>query len=232
VDCLEADLSSQAETRNIVHFFYDAHDRLDVLVNNAGGFFLHRKLSVDGIEMTFALNHLAYFLLTNLLMNALKASSSARVVNVSSGSHLHQHLEFNNLQLTRSYNPIKAYGRSKLANILFTYELARRMEATHVIANALTPGMVATEIWIKGDRWMTYLINPVIKRIAQTPLEGSQTSIFLATSPDVNGITGKYYANKQPVNSDPNSYDRFAAQQLWQKSLELVDMGSTNDQAM
>jgi len=92
--------------------------------------------------------------------------------------------------------------------------------------------MVATEIWIKGDRWMTYLINPVIKRIAQSPLEGAQTSIFLATSPDVNGITGKYYANKQPVNSDPNSYNRFASQQLWQKSLELVDMVSTNDQAM
>ena len=232
VDCLKADLSSQAEIRNIVHLFYDAHDRLDVLVNNAGGFFLHRKLSVDSIEMTFALNHLAYFLLTNLLMDALKASSSARVVNVSSGSHLHQHLEFNNLQLTRSYKPIKAYGRSKLANILFTYELARRMEGTQVTTTALTPGMVATEIWIKGDRWMTYLINPVIKRIAQSPLEGAQTSIFLATSPDVNGIVGKYYANKQPVNSDPNSYNRFAAQQLWQKSLELVDMVSTNDQAM
>jgi len=229
VDCLEADLSSQAEIRKIIHLFYDAHDRLDVLVNNAGGFFLHRKLSVDGIEMTFALNHLAYFLLTKLLMDALKASSSARVVNVSSGSHLHQHLDFNNLQLTRFYNPVKAYGRSKLANILFTYELARRMERTQVTINALTPGMVATEIWIKGDWWMTYLINPVIKWIAQAPLEGAQTSIYLASSPELDGVTGKYYANKQPINSDPNSYDRLAAQQLWQKSLELVGIGSTND---
>ena len=224
VDCLVADLSSQAEIRKIAGVFNDQHDHLDVLVNNAGGFFLHRKLSVDGIEMTFALNHLAYFLLTNLLLDALKASSSARVVNVSSGSHLHQHLDFNNLQLTGFYNPVKAYGRSKLANILFTYELARRMEGTHVVTNALTPGMVATEIWIKGDWWMTYLVNPVIRRIAQSPLEGAQTSIYLATSSEVDGITGKYYANKQSINSDPNSYDVITSQQLWQNSLELVGM--------
>jgi retinol dehydrogenase-14 len=229
VERLEADLSSQAEIRKIANLFCEAHDRLDVLVNNAGGFFMHRIVSIDGIEMTFALNHLAYFLLTNLLLDALKASSSARVVNVSSGSHLHQHLDFNDLQLTRFYNPVKAYGRSKLANILFTYELARRMEETHINANALTPGMVATEIWMKGDWWMTYLVNPVIKRIAQSPLEGAQTSIYLATSPEVEGITSKYYANQQPINSDPNTYDGFSAQQLWQKSLELVGMESTID---
>ena len=222
VECLEADLSSQAEIRKIADTFNNQHDHLDVLVNNAGGFFLHRKLSVDGIEMTFALNHLAYFLLTNLLMDALKATSIARVVNVSSGSHLHQNLDFNDLQLTRFYNPVKAYGRSKLANILFTYELARRMEGTQVTSNALTPGMVATEIWIKGDWWMTYLVNPVIKRIAQSPLEGAQTSIYLASSPEVEGITGKYYANQQPINSDPYTYDGSAAQHLWQTSLELV----------
>jgi retinol dehydrogenase-14 len=232
VDYLEADLSSQSDIRKLAKLFYDSHNRLDVLVNNAGGFFMHRKLSIDGIEMTFALNHLAYFLLTSLLMDALKSSPSARVVNVSSGSHLHQYLDFNDLQLTRSYNPVKAYGRSKLANILYTYELARRMEGTQVTSNALTPGMVATEIWVKGDWWMTYLVNPVIKRIAQSPLEGAQTSIYLATSPDLDGCTGNYYANKLPIKSDPITYDRTAAQRLWQKSLELVGMESVNDQLL
>jgi NAD(P)-dependent dehydrogenase (short-subunit alcohol dehydrogenase family) len=232
VDYLEADLSSQADIRKITNLYYASHDHLDVLVNNAGGFFLHRKKSIDGIEMTFALNHLAYFLLTILLLDALKAGSSARVVNVSSGSHLHQHLDFNDLKLTRFYNPVKAYGRSKLANILFSYELARRLEGTQVTSNALTPGMVATEIWIKGDRWMTYLVNPVIKRLAQTSFEGAQTSIYLAASPEVDGITGKYFANMQPIKSDPTTYDTNAAQMLWQKSLELVGVESVNDQAL
>jgi NAD(P)-dependent dehydrogenase (short-subunit alcohol dehydrogenase family) len=176
--------------------------------------------------MTFALNHLAYFLLTNLLIDALKASPSARVINVSSGSHLHEHLNFTDLQLTKFYNPIKAYGRSKLANILFTYELSRRVKGTHVTANALTPGMVATEIWKKVNPWLTPLINPVIQRIAQTPLEGAQTSIFLATSPELEGVTGKYFADQKSIDSDPNTYDEIAAQQLWQISLEMVGLAN------
>jgi NAD(P)-dependent dehydrogenase (short-subunit alcohol dehydrogenase family) len=229
VEYLVADLSSQAQICTIANKYYEHHDRLDVLVNNAGGVFLQRKLSVDGIEMTFALNHLAYFLLTNLMIEALKASQSARVVNVSSGSHLHQHLDFSDLQLDRFYNPIKAYGRSKMANILFTYELSRRMMATHVTANALTPGMVATEIWKKVNRWLTPFIDPVIQRIAQTPLQGAQTSLYLATSPDMEGVTGKYFANLQPINSDPNTYDLIAAQQLWNMSLELVGLANSNN---
>jgi NAD(P)-dependent dehydrogenase (short-subunit alcohol dehydrogenase family) len=230
VEYLEADLSSQAQIRSIANTFYEHHDHLDVLVNNAGGVFLQRRLSVDGIEMTFALNHLAYFLLTDLMIGALKASQSARVVNVSSGSHLHEHLDFNDLQLTRFYNPIKAYGRSKLANILFTYELSRRMMGTHITANGLTPGIVATDIWKKVNRYLTPLINPVIQHIAQAPLEGAQTSIYLATSPDVNGVTGKYFANQHPINSDPYTYDVRLAQQLWQRSLELVGMANSNNQ--
>jgi NAD(P)-dependent dehydrogenase (short-subunit alcohol dehydrogenase family) len=226
VDCLEADLSSQAQIRTIAKKYYEQYNHLDVLVNNAGGVFLRRKLSEDGIEMTFALNHLAYFLLTNLLIDALKASPSARVINVSSGSHLHEHLNFTDLQLTKFYNPIKAYGRSKLANILFTYELSRRVKGTHVTANALTPGMVATEIWKKVNPWLTPLINPVIQRIAQTPLEGAQTSIFLATSPELEGVTGKYFADQKSIDSDPNTYDEIAAQQLWQISLEMVGLAN------
>jgi NAD(P)-dependent dehydrogenase (short-subunit alcohol dehydrogenase family) len=222
VDYLEADLSSQANIRTLASKFYEMHDHLDVLVNNAGGFFFQRNLSVDGIEMTFALNHLAYFLLTYLLTDALKASPTARVINVSSGSHLHQHLDFNDLQFMRFYNPIIAYGRSKLANILFTYELSRRLKDTHITANALTPGMVATDMWSMGVHWMASLMDPVMKQLAQSPLEGAQTSIYLATSPDVEGVTGKYYAKQHPVNSDPNTYNLVTAQQLWEKSLELV----------
>jgi NAD(P)-dependent dehydrogenase (short-subunit alcohol dehydrogenase family) len=230
VDYLEADLSSQADIHTLTSKFYERHDHLDVLVNNAGGFFFQRKLSVDGIEMTFALNHLAYFLLTYLLSDALKASPSARVINVSSGSHLHQHLDFNDLQLSRFYNPIKAYGRSKLANILFTYELSRRLKETHVTVNALTPGMVATDMWNLGVQWLAPLIDPLMKRLAQSPLEGAQTSVFLATSPDVEGVTGKYFANLHPVNSDPKTYDEMTAQQLWEKSLELVSIPGGNGQ--
>ena len=185
VNFLLADLSSQVQIRAAADKFHQQYHHLDVLVNNAGGFNLTRKLSVDGIELTLAVNHLAYFLLTNLLMDALKASPSARVINVSSGSHYGEHLDFNDLQLKKFYNPIRAYGRSKLANILFTYELANRLDGTRITANALTPGMVATDIWKKVSRWLTPLINPVMKRIAQSPLEGAQTSIYLASSPEV-----------------------------------------------
>ncbi len=229
VEYLSADLSSQAQIRAISKTFYDQHNHLDVLVNNAGAFFLRRKLSVDGIEMTLAVNHLAYFLLTNLLIDALKASPSARVVNVSSGSHYNEQLDFDDLQLTKFYNPMQAYGRSKLANVLFTYELARRMANTGITSNALTPGMVATDIWKKVNRWLTPLINPVIQRIAQTPLEGAQTSIYLATSPEVEGVTGKYYADKRPVRSGPVSYNLDAAQRLWEISLQLVGLDKTQN---
>jgi NAD(P)-dependent dehydrogenase (short-subunit alcohol dehydrogenase family) len=224
VEFLVADLSSQAQIRIAADKFNKKHNHLDVLVNNAGGFFLRRRSSEDGIEMTFATNHLAYFLLTNLLIDALMKSPAARVVNVSSGSHYSVHLDFNDLQLAKFYNPMQAYGRSKLANILFSYELARRMEGTHITSNALTPGMVATDIWKKVNRWLTPLINPVIQRMGQTPLEGAQTSIYLATSPEVDGVTGKYFADKRPVRSSLASYDLEAARHLWEISLNLVGL--------
>ncbi|NJD58928.1 MAG: short-chain dehydrogenase [Anaerolineales bacterium] len=224
VDYLLADLSSQVQVRAVAATYHDRHDRLDVLVNNAGGFFLRRTLSSDGIEMTFALNHLAYFLLTLLLIDLLKQSPGARVINVSSGSHQGGELDFDDLQQHRFYNPAQAYGRSKLANVLFTYELARKLVDTHITANALTPGMVATDIWKKVNRWLTPLISPVMQRIGQTPLEGAQTSIYLAVSPDVEGVTGQYYANCEPVRSSPESYDMQAAWRLWQASLELTSL--------
>jgi len=224
ISYLLADLSSQEQIRGIANKFHELHDHLDVLVNNAGGFFLRRKLSVDGIEMTFALNHLAYFLLTLLLLDALKASPSSRVVNVSSGSHLHEHIDFDDLQLTRFYNPMRAYGRSKLANILFTYELARQLNGTHVTANALTPGMVATDIWKKVNPVLTPLLFPFINWMGKTSQEGARTSIYLATSSDLEGVTGKYFAKQQQVDSGSATYDVNSSQRLWQISLELVGL--------
>jgi NAD(P)-dependent dehydrogenase (short-subunit alcohol dehydrogenase family) len=224
VEYLLADLSSQAQIREIARQFLDRHDRLDVLINNAGGAFLFRKLSVDGIEMTFATNHLAYFLFTLLLMGALKSSPSARIINVSSGAHHGGQLDFNDLQSKRFYNVATAYGKSKLANVLFTYELARRLAGTKITANALTPGMVATDIWKKVHPWLTPLIYPLIERFGMTPPEGAQTSIYLATSPEVEGVTGKYFVDKHPVSTSPESYDSEAAKKLWQASLDLVSL--------
>jgi len=228
IDFLLADLSSQAQIRTAAQLFYNKYDRLDILVNNAGGFFLHRKLSADGIEMTLALNHLAYFLLTNLLVDALKASSSARVINVSSHTHTNKHLDFSNLQLSKFYNPVQAYGRSKLANLLFSYELSRRLSGLRITSNALTPGWVATEIYSKINPWLTPLINPVLQRFGQTPFEGAQTSIYLATSQDVEGVTGKYYALKKPIQSSSASYDLESARRLWEISSELVGLVNEN----
>jgi NAD(P)-dependent dehydrogenase (short-subunit alcohol dehydrogenase family) len=224
LDFLVADLSSQAQIRSAAKAFYEKYEHLDVLVNNAGAFFLFRRLSVDGIEMTFATNHLAYFLLTHLLLDALKASVKARVVNVSSGSHYNQHLDFDDLQLRKFYLPLQAYGRSKLANVLFTYELARRLEGIGITSNALTPGMVSTDIWKKVVPWLNPLIEPVMDRIGQTPLQGAQTSIYLATSAEVDGVTGKYFADMQAVKSSAASHDLEAARRLWEISLQMVGL--------
>jgi len=224
VDFLLADLSSQSQVRSVAHEFHERYDHLDVLINNAGGFFLRRTLSEDGIEMTFALNHLAYFLLTLLLMDLLKKSQGARVVSVSSGAHYNEHLDFGDLQLSRLYNPMRAYGRSKLANVLFAYELARRLNGTDITSNALTPGVVATDIWKKVNRWLTPVLYPYIQRVGQTPLEGAQTSIYLATSSDVEGVTGKYYSYLKPVPSGSATYDIQAARQLWDTSLDMVGL--------
>ncbi len=198
---LLADFSSLQQVRSIAESFLSQHDHLDVLVNNAGTASLFRKTSQDGYELTLAVNHLAHFLLTNLLSGALLRSPSARVITVSSGAHHGMHLEFDNLQLSRGYNPWKAYGQSKLANLLFAYELARRMDGTHVTSNAMTPGMVATEMWGKVDRWIGPLVYAAIRRRAQSPAQGAETIIYLATSPEVEGLTGQYYAYKHPIPS-------------------------------
>ena len=222
VDYLVADLSSQDETRRLVKSFLKRYDRLDVLVNNAGAFFLRRQESVDGIEKTFALNHLSYFLLTNLLLDTLRASAPSRIVNVSSNSHYGSALDFNDLQSVRRYRSMQVYGRSKFANVLFTYELARRMEGTGVTANALHPGFVRTNIG-KNNGWLIRLLAPLWQVTAISPEEGARTSVYLASSPEVEGVTGKFFIQEKEVPSDPGTYDEIAARRLWEISVELTN---------
>ncbi len=223
VEYLVADLSSQADIRGLADVFLERHKRLDVLVNNAGAVFLRRQESIDGIEKTFALNHLSYFLLTNLLLDTLKASTPSRIVNVSSNSHYGSALDFDDLQSVKRYRSMKVYGRSKFANVLFTYELARRLEGTGVTVNALHPGFVRTNMG-KNNGWLVRLLAPVWQISAISTEEGARTSIFLASSPEVEGMTGKFFVQEKVVRSDPATYDETSAKRLWEISAEIIDL--------
>jgi NAD(P)-dependent dehydrogenase (short-subunit alcohol dehydrogenase family) len=223
VDYLLADLSVQAQVRALAKEFKSRYDRLDVLVNNAGAIFFFRERSADGIEMTFAVNHLAYFLLTNLLLDTLKTSAPARIVNVASNAHLGQRLDFDNLELERGYNPGKAYGRSKLANLYFTYELARRLEGTGVTVNAMHPGFVQTNM-AANNGWLVSLFLPLVHLKSLTPEQGARTVVYLASSPEVEGVTGKYFVREREVASDPVSYDEGAAKRLWEVSERMTGL--------
>jgi NAD(P)-dependent dehydrogenase (short-subunit alcohol dehydrogenase family) len=221
VELISADLSAQAQVRRLASEVQRRFTRLDVLINNAGALFLRRQLSPDGLEMTFALNHLAYFLLTNLLLDHLKASPAARIVNVSSEAHRGARLDFADLQGQHRYRGWRAYARSKLANILFTYALARRLEGTSVVANALHPGFVATNFG-RNNRGITAVFFRIAQLAAISPEQGAQTIIYLASSPEVKGITGAYFVKKKAVRSSQISYDRSAADRLWQVSAGLT----------
>jgi NAD(P)-dependent dehydrogenase (short-subunit alcohol dehydrogenase family) len=223
VQYLQADLSVQAQVRGLAQEFQGAHSRLDVLINNVGAFFRERQLSVDGIEMTFALNHLSVFLLANLLLDTLKASAPARIVNVSSDAHRGARLDFDDLESRRSYRGFRAYAQSKLAVILFTYELSRRLEGTGVTVNVLHPGFVATNMYQNSGK-LFKLLRPLISLLAKSPEEGAETSIYLATSTEMEGVTGKYFNKKRAVRSAPASYDEAAAQRLWKISSEMTGL--------
>ncbi len=216
-----ADLSSLAEIREMAAEIQRRHSRLDVLVNNAGAYFLRRQESVDGYEMTFATNHLSYFLLTDLLLDLIKVSASARIINVSSNSHYNNPLDFDDLQNKTRYRGMQPYGRSKFANVLFTYELARRLQDSKVSVNALHPGFVRTNMG-KNNGWFARLILPLVQLPGVTPEVGAGTTIFLATSPEVKGVSGKYFVKKVAVDSDPATYDKAAAARLWEISAGMV----------
>lgn len=221
-----ADLSSQAQIRQLAQEFKRKYSRLDVLVNNAGAWLNSYQESVDGIEMTFALNHLGYFLLTNLLLDALKTSAPARIVNVSSYGHKSGRINFDDLQFRQSYDGMQAYRQSKLANILFTYELARRLAGTGVTVNVLNPGLVATNFGLNNfglnDGWLKSLLRRAYALVAISPEQGAQTAIYLATSLEVESVTGKYFVKEKEAQSSPASHERAAATRLWQVSENLT----------
>lgn len=226
VDLLLADLSSQELIRQLAENFRQKYTQLHVLINNAGVVMLTRRETVDGLEMTFAVNQLAPFLLTNLLLDVLKASAPARIVNVSSGSHESASIDMDDLQSKKRYKFMGAYGQSKLALVLFTYELARRLQGTGVTANCLHPGFVATNIGQSGVGSVgRAVVKFIFSSLGISPEEGAKTSIYLASSPDVEGVTGKYFVKSIPKRSAPITYDETLQRQLWKESARLVKLG-------
>ena len=221
VNYLVADLSSMEEVRTLAENFKTRYDRLDVLLNNAGASFLRHTWSVDGIEKTFALNHLAYFLLTNLLLDLLKSSTPSRVVNTSSGSAHRGKIRFNDIHHQRFYFVHTAYAQSKLANVMFTYALARRLEGSGVAANVFHPGLVKTGIFRKV-RGVGPIIEWFLTRKAIPLEDGAKTMVYLATSPEVEGKSGYFYFKKQIHETIEESYDVEAQERLWQISEKMV----------
>jgi retinol dehydrogenase 14 len=223
VDVFTADMSSQAQVRRLAGEVLDAYPRLDVLINNVGGFWAHRHVTADGLEHTFALNHLAPFLLTHLLLHRLTASAPARVVTVSSGAHATGRIDFDDLQGSARYSGQRAYNASKLANVMFTYELARRLNGTGVTATVLHPGVVRTDFGAE-DQAGIKVILPLLRPFLKTPAAGAATTVYLASSAQVDGVTGRYFANRKPKTSAKASYDTAAAARLWQASADLVGL--------
>jgi len=223
ISFLQADLSSQAQIHQLAAKYKAKFENLDVLVNNAGGFFYNRQNSVDGIEMTFALNHLNYFLLTHLLMDRLESSLTARIINVSSNAHKGYEIKFDDLQSEQRYSGLKAYGMSKLANILFTYELSRKLKNTNIAVNAVHPGLVSTNIG-NNSGWLIGKIWSYITRNSLTPAQGALTNIYLASAKEIEGISGKYFIEQEAVRSSDASYDMQNACKLWDISAKMVDL--------
>ena len=225
VELMLADFSSLASIRQVAADFKSRHQKLDVLVNNAGALMTSRSTTADGFETTFGVNHLGYFLLTNLLLDTIKASAPARIVNVSSRAHTRAEMDFDNLNSEGKYSGMTAYSRSKLANVMFTYELARRLEGTGVTTNCLHPGVVRTGFGRNNSGIVKVGVN-VFQFVGRpwllSPEKGAATSIYLASSPEVEGITGKYFDNCRDVPSSTASYNEEAQRKLWGVSEEMV----------
>jgi retinol dehydrogenase-14 len=224
LDVFIADLSSQTEVRRLAAEVLQTYPRIDVLVNNVGGYWDSRHLTADGLEHTFALNHLAPILLTDLLLDRLKKGAPARVVTVSSGAHTQGRIDFDDLQGERSYSGQRAYNQSKLANVLFTYELARRLRGSSVTANALHPGVVRTSFGAEDPGRVQRLFVPFVRPFMKDPAQGAATSIHVASSPDLEQVTGRYFVNSKPRKSSERSYDEATAERLWQVSADLVGL--------
>jgi NAD(P)-dependent dehydrogenase (short-subunit alcohol dehydrogenase family) len=221
VEWIAADLAVMANVVEAADEFKARHDRLHILVNNAGAIYMTRQVTADGYELTFALNHLAYFLLTEQLLPVLERSAPARIVNVASGAHAGGRLNFDDLMGERKYSGFGAYSQSKLANVMFTYELARRLAGTGITANVLHPGFVASDFGRNNSGWMMRLFG-LVRPFAITPDQGAQTQIYLASSPEVEGLTGQYFVKQKPKRSSQASYDMVAQKRLWDVSEQLV----------
>lgn len=226
VDVFVADLSSQSEVRRLADEALERLPRIDILVNNVGGYWNVRQVTADGLERTFALNHLAPFLLTSLLLDRLKHSGSARVVTVSSHAHAQGRIDFDDLLGERSYSGARAYNQSKLANVLFSYELATRLQGSGVVANVLHPGVVSTAFGAEDPGRTQRLLVPLLRPFMKSPARGAGTSIRLASAPDLERVSGRYFANGKPKRSSPRSHDKDAAARLWRVSTDLVGLAS------
>jgi NAD(P)-dependent dehydrogenase (short-subunit alcohol dehydrogenase family) len=225
IEFLQADFSSLADVRRLAAAVMERTQRVDVLVNNAGGIFVKRALSKDGYEMTFAVNHLAPFLLTHLLLDTLKNGTSSRIVTTASNAHRSAKIVFDDLQATRKYSPMSAYGSSKLANILFTRALAKRLQGTAVTATCVHPGFVRTNFGSNNENDVSPLIKRIfrfVSRFARTPEKGAETVVYLAASPEVQGESGGYYFDCKLTPPTSAAQDDAAAERLWQVSERLA----------
>ena len=230
VSYLLADLSSQASIHQLAKEFLDKYESLDILINNAGVFLSRRFTTVDGIEYTFAVNHLAPFLLTNLLFERIKASSPSRIITTSSVAHRGARINFDNLQFERGrYNGVEAYRQSKLANILFTTELARRSRGSGVTSNCFHPGGVRTNL-VQSSPWYYRLIWAIIDPFLVSPKKGADTALYLASSSEVDNISGKYFVNRRPEGPLGLADDHDAAARLWKISEELTGYNKKNNE--
>jgi NAD(P)-dependent dehydrogenase (short-subunit alcohol dehydrogenase family) len=218
IELILADLTEPDTIRDAVDKFKEKFDHLDVLINNAGLTLNERIITSEGYEKTFATNHLGHFQLTQLLLDILKRSTPSRIVNVSSAVHRTANLKFNDINQKKHYRGYLAYANSKLANLLFTYDLARRLEGTGVTVNALHPGFVRTNFGKGGRNWLLKALFAFARLFAINVEKGAKTSIYLASSPEVEGITGKYFAECKAVKSSDASYDLESQKRLWQLS--------------
>ncbi len=223
VSLLLADLAVQAEVRKLAEEFKERHDRLDVLINNAGLVQSKRTETADGIELTLAVNHLAPFLLTNLLLDLLKRSAPSRIITVSSGAERIGKINFDDLQSKRRYSGFPVYGMTKLANIVFTFELAERLEGTGVTANCMHPGGVNTNFGT-NNRGLSILLFRAFKPFMRSPKQGADTLVYLAASPEVEGMTGEYLADRKAQTASPEAYDESVRKNLWEVCEELTGL--------
>ncbi len=222
LEVVAGDLSERAEVRALAEGLLSRHQKIDVLVNNAAFAARQRQLTVDGLEQTFAVNHLGHFELTLRLLPVVRAAAPARIINVSSESHQGARIDFDDLQNAKGYGGVKSYGRTKLMNVLFTYELARRLTGTGVTANCMHPGVIGTRLLTE----YLPMLKPIMKLVSGTPEEGADTLVWLATAPELEKVTGKYFIKRREAASSAASHDEATAQRLWEESLRLAGLAT------